>query len=472
VRRGLAAAAIGAVLALSALDLALGLLWVVAVLGVTLLRRRHRALPIVVLAGLIALGVLAGAERLGAPAPRRYADDLVARLAGRDGAAPAPAALEDPVDALRRHLAGVRQLELDPDPAELARRAGQAVAAAREAATLRSAAPRESLALEQAARRLALTLTSPEFRDLDGRRARLGAWLDAVQARLTPGGPAAIPDGEALREAAGALEPAVLTPLTFGALRADLAEAERAMTALVGAVAGSPPVVQPEVRIAIDDAGPVQVTVEQRLAVSAGGPARLAWVEVGGLRGSGAPSIEVEADGRPLAVTGTRVSLPPGTREAAVVIRRRDDGGAAPLRTRLRPLAFHEVSVALPAPSPLVAGVAVPAAGPALVLPIGLVVAQPPRVVVEAPGWALAHAGAPGDLTAGPGGDRWTSTGPGPDVLAIELAPRGWLLRNRFLAWLRPHVYGPSVATLLAVAGLGALVVALVPAAPRPVPPP
>ena len=209
-----------AVLVASALNLVLGGLWVLAVLALLACRRRTAWL---VLLGSLALAAGGGAlGGLRPPEPTSYAAAEVgwlrARLGGGDRDAPGP-----PADSggVRARLAALRQEELGDTARQLERRAAVAIAGSRELARLRDRAPDAVAAAEDAARRLALTLTAPEFRDLDGRRARLAEWLDALGARL-----AATRDETEVRAVEQALQPATLAPVSLRALRTDLARAE------------------------------------------------------------------------------------------------------------------------------------------------------------------------------------------------------------------------------------------------------
>ena len=234
VRAGLLAAILAVVLAASALNLLLGGLWVLAWIGLLVLRRRVRGVVELMLLATVASGVAAGwLGAFGAPAPASYADDeaawlgrAVVRVAGpaRPGSGP-PLSREA---AIRGRLAERRREELRYGSGELERRAALAVASALEARRLRDRAPVEVAVLDDAVRQLALTVTAPEFRDLDTRRARLIRWLDELEVRLRMAR-----DPAELSAVARALEPTTMAPVSLRALHEDLARVNAATRALV-----------------------------------------------------------------------------------------------------------------------------------------------------------------------------------------------------------------------------------------------
>jgi hypothetical protein len=149
-----------------------------------------------------------------------------------------------------------------------------------------------------------------------------------------------------------------------------------------------------------------------------------------------------------------------------------------PVRGDLRRLAYRRLGVPAAdlAVGPVMAGVAVPAGDRPVVAPlvVGASAVAGAAVTVTAPPWSLVHvAGGPGRIQAGRAGDRWAGALPeAPARLEVELAPRGWLFRTAAGAALRRHVLAPSPALLVAVLGLGALAVTLVPGRrPTPAPP-
>src|SRR5262249_44911939 len=125
---------------------------------------------------------------LVAPPPASYAADEVAwlraRLTALVGGWSGASTMPDPAAALRVRLHDRRAEELRYSAAELERRAVAAIAANRDLGRVRGRAGAEVAALEEAVRRLALTLTAPEFRDLDTRQARVRSWFADLDARL------------------------------------------------------------------------------------------------------------------------------------------------------------------------------------------------------------------------------------------------------------------------------------------------
>jgi hypothetical protein len=130
VRTVAVAGVLGAVLAASALDLTLGVLWVLALVGVLVLRRRvWLAAPLVLLGAAILLG---WGGRLGwfpPPAPESYETGWGPRWA-ESRAAP-PLADEPRAMAAREQLAALGREELRLTGPEIAQRAGAVIALAR-----------------------------------------------------------------------------------------------------------------------------------------------------------------------------------------------------------------------------------------------------------------------------------------------------------------------------------------------------
>ena len=174
---------LGVVLAASALDLTLGLLWVVALVGVLLLRRRIRLVAPLVLLAAAALLVWGG--RLGwfpPPAPASYETGWVPRWR-ESRPAPSPAA-EPRVAAARERLAALAREELRLTGPEIEQRAGAVIALARRLDPVRARRPGEVAAVEASARRLARTLAAAEFRNLEARRAAAAAYLAELDRRI------------------------------------------------------------------------------------------------------------------------------------------------------------------------------------------------------------------------------------------------------------------------------------------------
>ena len=266
-----------AVLGASALNLALGGLWVVAVL--TLLACRRRTAWLVLFGGL-ALAVGAGSlGGLRPPEPTSYAAAEVgwlrARLGGDRGAR-GPAGPPAGSVEMRARLAALRQEELGDTGRQIERRAAVVIAGSRELTRLRGRAPDAVDAAEEAARRLALTLTAPEFRDLDGRRARLAEWLDALEARLVAAG-----DETEVRAVAQALQPATLAPVSLRALRTDLVRAEAQVSAALRALSGAGVTAVASVRVAYDE-GARLLVAETRQVLEAGGALRIVRLDLRG----------------------------------------------------------------------------------------------------------------------------------------------------------------------------------------------
>jgi hypothetical protein len=85
--------------------------------------------------------------------------------------------------------------------------------------------------VDERVRRLALTLTAPEFSDLEARRARLVARLAALELRLAGA------DETELRDITRALAAPAMADVSFRALRSDLERAESALAEAVRALA-------------------------------------------------------------------------------------------------------------------------------------------------------------------------------------------------------------------------------------------
>jgi hypothetical protein len=450
----------------SALNLVLGGLWVLAFLALLACRRRTAWL---VLLGSLALAVAAGAlGGLRPPEPASYAAAevgwLTARLGGGGGGGAPDRAPAGAAGAARRRLAALRQEELAGTARQLERRARVAIAASRELGRLRGRAPDEVAGAEDAVRRLALTLTAPEFRDLDTRRARLTEWLDALDARL-----AAARDEAEVQAVEQALQPATLAPVSLRALRADLARAEAAIGSALRALAGAGVTAAASVRVAYDEPGRLLVA-ETRQVLEAGGALRIVRLD---LRGFDRGGVALSTDGgppRPVAADA-EVALPsPGAGRVAVVDRRAWPARPQGVRPPLRLLSFVRLAVPSPGAGDL-AEVPVTVAlddgrGPEipLVVPAG----RPRLDAIDLPRHAFHHADRPGRLERRADRDSWAPAGAGdPDGVTFELAPPGPVFRNRAFERIEEYVYTPNAAAALGCLGLAALAVVLARRRPR-----
>jgi hypothetical protein len=453
----------------SALNLVLGGLWVVALLVLLACRRRTAWL---VLLGSLVLAVAAGAlGGLRPPEPTSYAAAevgwLTARLGGgRD--APAPDRVTAAAIDARRRLATLRREELAGTGRQLERRARVAIAASRELTRLRGRAPDDVAAAEEAVRRLALTITAPEFRDLDGRRARLAEWLDALEARL-----AAARDEAEVRAVEQALQPATMAPVSLRALRTDLARADAAVWAALRALAGAGVTAAASVRVVYDEPGRLLVA-ETRQVLEAGGALRIVRLDLRGLDRGG---VALSADGgpaRPVA-PDAEVALPaPGAGRVAVVDRRAWPARPEPVRPPLRLLSF--VRLAVPA---LVTGdlaeLPVTVAlddgrGPEipLVVPAG----RPRLDAIDLPRHAFHHTSRPGRPERRADRDTWAPADAGDSGgVTFELVPAGRVFRNAAFERIEDYVYTPNAAAALGCLGLAALAVVLARRRPRPLAP-
>jgi hypothetical protein len=401
----------------------------------------------------LTVAAAAGAARLGwlgPSAPRSYAHDEIAWLGARL-ARPAPAgAAPSPADAVRARLAALRARERAETGRELEQRAVAAIAASRELGRLRPRAPAEVGAVEEAVRQLALTLTAPEFRDLDRRREELGARLASLEARL-----ADTPDEAEIRAVARALEPAVMADVSSHALRADLERAEAALAAAVRALTGATVTVTGATRVEYDELRG-SLAAETRYVVQADGPLRITRVD--------ARAVE------------QRDIVPSGDAASVVVL----DRAAWPARvtvigSALRPVGF--VRLALDGGPP--------GRRPAFPVTVALGERPAPEIVlvirpeagrlagVGLPRHAFHHGTVPGAVR--PDGDRdlWVPAG-APDAVgpaALELVPATRLLRNAAVARVKDYLYTPNLAVALGCVALAALTGGLTARRRRPAPP-
>jgi hypothetical protein len=475
VRLSLLTAVLLVVLAASALNLVLGGEWVVA-LGVILLARRPQAVAWLLL---VVTGVgVAGAFQLGwlrRPAPVSYAGGELAWLRTRIGSGAAP---RDPSAAawvaVRARLGAVRAEELSDTARELERRAVLLVAASRELGPLRGRAPAEVKAVEEAARQVALTLTAPEFRDLEGRWTRLADYLAALEARL------AARDEAAVAEVARGLERAALARLSLAPLRADLAAAEAALAAAVQAVSGAAVTLAPALHVEYDEGSATLVT-ERRYLVEAVPPVRVVQLDAAGFdeapAAAGAPILLYDADRtglRPFAAGGTLSLGEGGAARLLVVERRVGLARTRPIRPALRLLSFVRLEIAGgPARWPDLAVTVSLEPGGSARIPLRLR-AGPGRLgQLTLPRDAFHHAGMPGTVQRDGTRDVWVPDDPTAAArgLAVELVPATRLLRNPGFAGVKDYLYTPNTTAALGVVGLAALAGALVARRPRPAPP-
>ncbi|MBI4014173.1 MAG: hypothetical protein HY359_17780 [Candidatus Rokubacteria bacterium] len=475
-RVALLAAVLLVVLAASALNLALGAGWIAALLAVRLARRRARPAAWLVL--LLALAAGAGASRAGwltPPRPASYQADELAWVRERLRLV-APASPEDaapPGAAARTRLAALRAEELGETSRDLERRAVAAIAASREAARLRARAPAEVAAVEEAVRQLALTLTAPEFRDLDGRRARLVEWLAAIDARL-----AAAIDPVDVAAAARGLEPAALAPVSLRGLREDLTRAEATLAALVRVLTGATVLHTATLRLEYDETRG-ELTAEHRHVFEAGPPLRLLRLDVGALRESEegvARTLAYAADGdepRPW-TGGPEIGLGEAGAARVLVVERRV-GRVVPDRvaTAFRRIAFRRLALgARPVRTPALDVMVALDAGRGPALPLRVPGASPRLEGAALPRHAFHYASRPGAIGPDGGRDVWRPADDeaGRDGVRVELLPRTVLLRNAAFAALKEYLYTPNPAAALAGVVLAALAAIL--AGRRPAVPP
>jgi hypothetical protein len=464
VRPALAATLLAAVLAASALDLALGALWVAAVVALAVARRRVHAAAGLVLVGCAAL-LAAGPrveplrEWLAAPPPVSYE---AGALPWAGGSAAAPAEV-DAREAARARVAALAREELALTGAELERRARAMVALARDAPRARGRAPAEAEAVEDAARRLARTLAAPEFRDLEARRGRVGEFLAAIEGRLARAG-----DEAEVAAVVRATEPATMASVSLRAVREDLARTGSAAAALVRALGGREPTVTGSATVGYDE-GRGALLREVRYSLAVDPPVALRRLDAQVLRSTGPSTAPVEVeyarDGAPPRGTGGApwIELEPGVRRLELTVRWTEPARVTPVRPPLRLLAFRRLEIgATPAPAGVLLAVTVPLEGRDLEAP--LVLALPPARVERllVPARALHWVSQPGSHAREEDRDIWTpAPGVAPGALVAELVPHGVLFRNAVFAGIRRYVYRASVVTVVGTIGLAALALVL-----------
>jgi hypothetical protein len=471
VKTAVVAALLGVVVAASALDLALGLLWVGALMGLLLLRRRLRLAPWLALAGIGAL-VVWGA-RLGwfpPPPPASYETGWVPGW----GTAPAavPPAPDPEIEAVRERLAALGREEGRLTGPELEQRAGAVIALSRRLDPVRGEAPREVALVEGAARRLARTLAAPEFRDLETRRAAAAAHVADLERRLGAARDA--------REAAAVLraaDPAAMAHVSLRSVREDLAAAGAAVESLVGRLGGGVPSATAAARARYDE-DRREVRWEIRYTVAGAARVRLLRLETRAFRDaapSGTPlKLEYAAAGEPARPVppGAWAELDPAPREAAVIATWTEPVAVEAVRARLRPLAFERLEVAPPGESDDAVLVVVFDGLPGLEWPLALRLPPPRLAQVAVPRHALYFARRPGAVALDGDGERWEAAGEAPERLRIELVPRSVFLRNEAFARVRGYLYRPNVLVVALALGLAALTLVLVrrprPAVPAP----
>jgi hypothetical protein len=455
VRAAALAAVLGLVLAASALELSLGLLWVGALLGLLFLRRRMRAAPwlaVVASGGLLAAGMRWGG--LDPPAAAPYEAGWL-RLASVEGPSAGPG---DEATRLAGRLRELVRIETGVTGVELEARTAAALAFARRVEGLRGRAPREVAAVQDAARRLARTLATPEFRDLEGRRRRVAEYLAEAQRRVaTAGGVAEL---AAIRRA---LDPAAMAGVSLRAVREDLGAAAGAAAALVRALGGSEPVLAARVTVRVDEAaGALRRDVRYLLWIER--PARLVRLHAGALRGALGEQVagEYGLDEAPLRPLPSTPWLElDGARRARLLMAGTERLAATPVRGPLRLIRFWRLEI-----GPVAAGDDLPVVVGLDQMPgfeAPLAPALPPAALdrLLIPAHALHHVSRPGTVAREEAWDAWLPADRGVGHLGVELAPATPLVRTRLAAAARPYLYGPNAAAALAVLGLAGLTVLL-----------
>lgn len=450
---------VGAVLLASVLDLALGVLWVAALVGVWLLRRRlSLAAPLVLVAsaGLVVWGAQLGWFSRPAPAP--YEEGwLPVWPASRAGPEP-------PTDSrilARDRLAALRRDELRLTGAELEQRAGAVLLLTRRLDVVRGDAPREVAAVEAAARRLARTMAAPEFRNLEARRAAAAGHLGELERRLGTVGD--------VREAADlmrAADAAAMAHVSLRPVRDDLASADAAVAALVRVLGGSRPSAAVTATARYDEARG-EVAWEVRHVVTGEPGLRLIRIETRAFRSAGPPERPLElrfAAGqetlRPVP-PGDWMELGPAARGASIVAAWVEAAPVKPIRSTLRPLVFERLQIALAPRGDEAVAIGVLDAHPGIEIPLVVPLAPPSVARVTLPRHGLYFASGAGTVASGPDGDVWTSAGGQTGTMGIDLVPRTLLLRNALFARVREYLYRPNPVTLTVATGLAALTLVL-----------
>jgi hypothetical protein len=470
VRTAVVVALLVVVLTATALDLSLGVLWVLALLGVLLLRRRVRVGAWLVL--LLAATVLVWGGRLGwfpAPAPASYERGWIPPWGGSGSDGSLAASPADPkIVAARADLARLARDELRLTGPELEQRAGAVISVARRLDPLRSEAPGEVAAVEAAARRLARTLAASEFRDLSARRSAAQGYLTELDRRL-----------QGARDAAEAVavvratDPAAMAHVSLRPVRDDLAAASSAVEALVRALGGGVPTAATTASARYDDERK-ETRWELRAAVAGAPGVRLLRLEARAFRGTGAPPevpvgltyVSGTESPRPVP-PGPWLELEPAPRGVTVAQTWAGPASVRPVRATLRPVAFERLDVAPSGAADDVMITVVLDGRPGIEIPLAVRLPPPRLARVVVPRYALYFASRPGPVTVDPDGDRWEPAGDGDGPLRVDLVPRTFLLRNGAFGHVRDYLYRPNAGTVLTAGGLAALALVLI-RRPRP----
>ncbi len=454
-------AVLGTVAAASALDLALGVLWVAALVGVLLLRRRLRLAASLVL---LAAGVLVvwGAH-LGwypPPAPASYETGWMPRWS----AAPSglPPAGDRELEAARERILTLGREELRLTGPELEQRAGAVIALARRLDPVRGEAPREVALVEGAARRLARTLAAPEFRDLEARRTAAAAYVADLDRRIR-----LARDASEAALVLRAADPAAMAHVSLRPVREDLATATDAVETAVRLLGGGVPTATASATAGYDEERG-EMRWEVRYAVAGAPRVRLLRLEPRAFRDT-APAarpltLEYAAGGeapRPLP-PGPWLELEPAPRGVTVTAKWAEPVTVERIHATLRPITFGRLAVAAPPRGDDTLLMAVVDGLPGLEWPLAVRLPPPHLARVTVPRHALFFATRPGAVTLEPDGDRWEAGGEGPERIGIELVPRSLFLRNGAFAGVRDYLYRPSALTVATALGLAALTLVLV----------
>lgn len=467
-RTGTVVTLLGIVLTASALDLALGILWIAALMGVLLLRRRLRFAPALVLLVAVALLGWGGwAGWFAPPVPVSYRAGWIPFWGAPSTSVVSPGAGGPHIVAAREKLASLGHEELRLTGAELEQRAGAVIGLSRRLEPLRSVAPRETAAIEAAARRLARTLAASEFRNLEARRAAAAAHLGELDRRLGT----IRDDSEAesvLREA----DPVAMAHLSLRPVREDLVAAGAAVDGLVQALGEGVPTATTTTTARVDE-GRGEIRREVQYTVTGAPRVRLLRLETRAFR-SAAPSgdrlgLAYAAGGEALrpVPAGGWLELEPAPRGVSIVLTWAEPLVTRPVRTALRALTFEEVGVEAPGKGDDVLITVVIEGYPGIEIPL-FVALRPPRLMRAAvPRHALYFTSRPGRTTSGPDGEIWEPVDEGAAPLRLELLPRTVFLRNPAFAWVSGYLYRPNLATVVAAIGLAALILVLI-RRPRP----
>jgi hypothetical protein len=452
---------LGVVLVASALDLALGLLWIAALVAVLVARRRVRVAPVLVLLATAAL--LGWGGRLGwfgPPAPASYEAGWIPRWGESRPMLPAPGAPE--IVSARERLAALGRDELRLTGSELVQRAGAVIGLTRRLDPLRADAPREVGAIEAAARRLARTLAAPEFRDLEARRVAAAQYLGELERRLG----AARDATEAISTLRGA-DPAAMAHVSLRPVREDLAAAGTAVEALVRVLGGGVPTVTTTTTAHYDESRR-EMRWEARYQVASAPAVRLLRVETRAFRNAtpagGAASLAYAPGGegpRPVPA-GAWLDLEPAPRGVTIVATWALPVTPRPVHAALRTLAFERLEMSALTRTDDAVFMAVLDGRPGVEMPLALRLLPPRLTRLAVPGHALHFVSRPGAVTSNSEGDVWEPGEGDSGPLEVQLVPKWLLLRNAAFAWARGYLYRPNLGALLAATGLAALTLVLV----------